>query len=159
MTKTIQYQLDELALSISANLWGKAKSWGGAGVIIRKKERLSDGEINALVVVSVYANELSWMLTRLRDIGAQYDGFSIWKKAYFQRLAYAASLVPKVENVDILLFTCLREAYQFFGENELRQAAENWAPVFNLNEILIEETRRFEKDSVIKFFNKRHISV
>ena len=159
MTKTIQYQLDELALSISAQLWGEAKLWGGAGVIIRKKERPSDSGVNALVVLSVHASELSWMLTRLRDIGAQYDGFSIWKKTYFQRLAYAASLVPKVENVEILLFTCLRAAYQFFAENEVRRAAENWAPVFNLNEILTEDTKRYEKDSVIKFFNKRHISV
>jgi hypothetical protein len=159
MDKPIQNQLDELALSISAQLWGKTRSWAGAGVIVRKTKYVSQGQVEPFVIVTPHSGQLSWILTRLRDIGSQYENFYIWKETFFQRLALAGSKVPTDESVDILLFTCLREAYQIFAENDLILATEAWIPVFKLAELLKEDESRYTKDSIIKFFSKRGIAV
>ena len=156
--ETIQLQLDELAFAITAELWSKDKSWSGAGVLIRKKSPELGG-VEPFVVVTKYSGELSWVFKRLRDIGAQLEGFYLVKERFFYELAAAATTVHQDESIDILLLTTLREAYQFFAENELHLQAERWAPVFGRALSIKRDDIRLEKSSLIKFFNKRGIAI
>ena len=156
--QTIQLQLDELAFAISAELWSQDKSWSSAGVLIRKKYPKLDGDA-PYVVVTEHSGELSWMFKRLRDIGAQLEGFYLVKARFFYELGEAASRVSDDDPIDILLLTTLREAYQFFGENELRLVAENWSPVFGSMLSIKRDDTRHRKTSVIKFFNERGVSI
>jgi len=156
--ETIQLQLDELAFAISAELWSKEKPWSGAGVLIRKQYPKIGGD-EPYVVVTRYPGELSWMFKRLRDIGAQLEGFYLVKERFFFELGEASSKVSGDDPIDILLLTTLREAYQFFGEIELQLVAEDWMPVFgNVLSINRDDTRH-QKTSVIKFFTSRGISI
>jgi len=156
--ETIQLQLDELAFAISAELWSKDRPWSGAGVLIRKKYPKLGGD-EPYVVVTKHSGELSWMFKRLRDIGAQLEGFYLIKERFFYELGEASSKVSEEEPIDILLLTTLREAYQFFGENELRLAAEDWSPVFGNVLSINRDNTRHQKISIIKFYKQRGIAI
>ena len=156
--QTIQLQLDELAFAISAELWSKDKPWSGAGVLIRKKYPKLDGDA-PYVAVTEHSGELSWMFKRLRDIGAQLEGFYLVKARFFYELGEAASRVSDSDPIHILLLTTLREAYQFFGENDVMLKAEEWRPVFGETLSINRDQNRLEKISVIKFFSKRGITI
>ena len=159
MDKSIQQELDELALAISAQLWSKIRSWSGADVLIRRKQTNSQGGVIPFTVVTKYSGELSWLFTRLRDIGAQHEGFYLVKYRFFTDLAIAAESVSSDEPIDILLLTTLREAYQFFAENAVQLAANEWSPVFGGNAIIQSDSNRLQKISLIKFFRARGIAV
>ena len=103
MNQPLQEQLDELALAISAQLWSKTRTWGGAGILIRKKHPEFKGDDHPYVVVTKYAGELSWLFTRLRDIASQFEDFYFAKYSFFAELAQAASTVSFEESIDILL--------------------------------------------------------
>ena len=156
--ETIQLQLDELAFAISAELWSKDRPWSGAGVLIRKKYPKLGGD-EPYVVVTKHSGELSWMFKRLRDIGAQLEGLYLIKERFFYELGEASSKVSEEEPIDILLLTTLREAYQFFGENELRLAAEDWSPVFGNVLSINRDNTRHQKISIIKFYKQRGIAI
>ena len=155
MNQPLQEQLDELALAISAQLWSKTRTWGGAGILIRKKHPEFKGDDHPYVVVTKYAGELSWLFTRLRDIASQFADFYFAKYSFFAELAQAASTVSFEESIDILLLTTLREAYQFFAENEVRGIANYWSPVFESNVVIQKDLKRLQKISVIKFYRAR----
>lgn len=159
MEKSIQQELDELALAISAQLWSKIRSWSGAEVLIRRKLPNFEGGVIPFTVVTKYAGELSWLFTRLRDVGATQEGFYLVKYRFFAELAIAADSVPSEESIDILLLTTLREAYQFFGENDILHVANNWSPVFNNNAILERDQKRLSRESVINFYKARGIAI
>ena len=156
--ETIQLQLDELAFAISAELWSKEKPWSGAGVLIRKQYPKIGGD-EPYVVVTRYPGELSWMFKRLRDIGAQLEGFYLVKERFFYELGEASSKVSEDDPIDILLLTTLREAYQFFGENEVQLKAEEWRPVFGETLSINRDQNRLEKISIIKFFSHRGVTI
>ena len=159
MDKSIQQELDELALAISAQLWSKIRSWSGADVLIRRKQTNSQGGVIPFTVVTKYSGELSWLFTRLRDIGAQHEGFYLVKYRFFVELAEAADTVSAEDPIDILLLTTLREAYQFFAENDVQIAANDWRPVFKNQTIFERDPKRLEKISVIKFYRERGVAV
>ena len=159
MGKSIQQELDELALAISAQLWSKIRSWSGADVLIRRKRPNFEGGVIPFTVVTKYSGELSWLFTRLRDIGAQYEGFYLVKYRFFVELATAADSVSPDEPVDILLLTTLREAYQFFAENDVQLAANEWAPVFRNQTVIERDQKRLTKVSVINFYRARGVAV
>jgi hypothetical protein len=103
-----QSQLLELALSISAGLWGESKPWGGAGVgiVAITPESIPSGFYPEVkYFVTEHARNVSWLFNQLREIAMNLEGYRFWKDEFFHRLAVAGERVPTSQSIEILCNT------------------------------------------------------
>jgi len=161
MNNSVGSRLDEVALSISAGLWGKADQWGGSGVVIvAEVPTLKPGGFypDPQFVETAYAGELSWLFIQLRDIATELDGYRLWKQEYFGRLAVRARTVPIDASVEDLLFATLREAYELLGMLEIGMTMHDWTPVIAHPRILGPDIEPFDRSALKSFFDTRGIA-
>ena len=162
MDNSIGSRLDELALSVAANLWGKVDSWQGADVVILNEAPVHQpGGFypDPFFVVTPYVGELSWLFTELRNVADELNGYRFWKEEFFGRLATAANTVPSNASVAELLFATLREAYELLGMIEIGMTMNDWTPVIVHPRVLGSDIESYDFDTLRTFFDGRGIGL
>jgi hypothetical protein len=155
-------RLDEVALSIAADLWGKTKPWGGAGVVILvEPPSPQPGGFypDPSYVVTMHVGELSWLFVELRNIANKFDGYSKWKAEFFGRLAVRAKTVPTTASIADLLFTTLREAYELLGILEVGMTMHDWTPVIVHPRTVGDDIEPFDREAIKSFFETRGVAI
>ena len=162
MNQSVLKKLDELALSISANLWGEDEAWGGAGariVATRPDHKLDGFYPDDQYLVTSYVKELSWLFFQLRDIANKLDGYGMWKEEYFQRLVVAGNAAPKECELRFLMFNILREAYESLDMIEAGMTIPDYSEVVFHPRSVGSDIEKFDSENLQKFFDLRGISI
>ena len=160
--KTTQAKLTELALSISADLWGESKPWGGAGIGIVKElpnNKLSGFYPDSRYLITQHIEEASWLFNQLRNIAIHLDEYRNWKDEFFQRLGAAGQLVPADESAKILLFAILREAFEILDMVEAGMTMPDFAYSVIHPRIVGGDIVDFDKENLNDFYNTRGIAI
>jgi len=162
MDNSVTARLDELALSVAANLWGTVDSWQGADVVIMNQTPAHQTEgfyPEPFFVVTPYVGELSWLFTQLRNIAGELEGYRYWKEEFFGRLATSATRVPSTATIEVLLFATLREAYELLGMIEIGMTMHDWTPVIVHPRVVGEDIETYDFDALKEFFVRRGIGL
>ena len=162
MKASVLKKLDELALSLSAGLWGKDEAWGGAGasiVSIQPHEREDRFYPDDQYLVTNYVNELSWLFIQLRDIANKVDGYGMWKEEFFQRLVSAGNKATEHIQLKFLMFHILREAYESLDMIEAGMTIPDYSDVVFHPRTVGSDIEGFDPESLQQFFDLRGISI
>jgi hypothetical protein len=158
---TAAEKLDRIATVIGRRRWGRTKSFGGADImVLETAPPAQPGGFypDPFFLETPFYREVSWLIFKIRDVAAEYEGYGYWKIALFPRLAAAGSACGHEGGIQQQLFAVLFEAYTFLTTLENEGVAIEMSPV-SLGEPLGESYATFPFDEMANFYAARGIEI
>jgi hypothetical protein len=156
-------RLGEIAVALSAGLWGRIKPWGGAGVVV-STEPAPPPTPNSfypdpLHVQTPYARQVSWLFREIRDVANQLPEFGVWKKGFYTHLGIVCNATPPSATLEQTLFTILREVYVALGAISQDMPMDLYANALGVPMYLEMMKKDVDLDAVRAFFAERGVHV